>query len=68
MIGANIFAFSQKSERTRRDSAIVMAGAASVNASPDTNSNQLFELHEGTKVKSEIGMAIGLKFRFPTAA
>jgi SH3-like domain-containing protein len=28
-----------------------MAGAASVNASPDTNSNQLFELHEGTKVK-----------------
>lgn len=51
MIGANIFAFSQKSERTRKDSAIVMVGAAAVNASPDTNSNQLFELHEGTKVK-----------------
>ncbi|MFA7494631.1 MAG: tetratricopeptide repeat protein, partial [Proteiniphilum sp.] len=51
MIGANIFAFSQKSERTRNDSAIVMVGAATVNASPDTGSNQLFELHEGTKVK-----------------
>ena len=51
MMAANIFAFSQKSERTRKDSAIVMAGAATVNASPDTGSNQLFELHEGTKVK-----------------
>ncbi len=51
MITANIFAFSQKSERTRRDSAIVMVGAATVNTSPDTSSNQLFELHEGTKVK-----------------
>jgi uncharacterized protein YgiM (DUF1202 family) len=28
-----------------------MVGAAAVNASPDVNSNQLFELHEGTKVK-----------------
>ncbi|WP_298650404.1 SH3 domain-containing protein [uncultured Proteiniphilum sp.] len=51
MITANIFAFSQKRERIRRDSAIVMVGAATVNASPDTSSNQLFELHEGTKVK-----------------
>lgn len=51
MITANIFGFSQKKERIRRDSAIVMAGAATVNASPDSNSNQLFELHEGTKVK-----------------
>ncbi len=51
MIGTNIFAFSQKNERIRNDSAIVMVGAATVNASPDTGSNQLFELHEGTKVK-----------------
>jgi Bacterial SH3 domain./Tetratricopeptide repeat. len=51
MIAANTFAFSQKSERIRRDSGIVMAAAAVVNASPDGNSNQLFELHEGTKVK-----------------
>lgn len=51
MIIANIFSFSQKKERLRGDSAIVMVGAAAVNASPDVNSNQLFELHEGTKVK-----------------
>lgn len=48
---ANAFAFSQKRERTRRDAAIVMVGAANANASPDANSNLLFELHEGTKVK-----------------
>ena len=51
MISANIFSFSQMNERLRNDSAIVMVGAATVNASPDANSNQLFELHEGTKVK-----------------
>lgn len=51
MVGANVFAFSQKRERVKRDTAIVMVEAAAVNASPDTNSNQLFELHEGTKVK-----------------
>ena len=28
-----------------------MVGAAGVNASPDANSNELFELHEGTKVR-----------------
>jgi tetratricopeptide (TPR) repeat protein len=51
VIAANIFAFSQKNERIERDSAIVMVGAATVNASPDMNSNELFQLHEGTKVK-----------------
>lgn len=51
MIIANIFSFSQKNERLRGDSAIVIVGAATVNASPDINSKQLFELHEGTKVK-----------------
>ena len=44
------FSFSQKKERTKRNDAIVMVGAAAVNASPDLNSNRLFELHEGTKV------------------
>ncbi len=48
---ANAFAFSQKRERVRREQAIVMVGAARANASPDENSNLLFELHEGTKVK-----------------
>jgi SH3-like domain-containing protein len=51
VIVVNIFAFSQKRERIERDSAIVMVGAATVNASPDRNSNELFQLHEGTKVK-----------------
>lgn len=51
MIIANSFSFRQKRERLRGDTAIVMVGAAAVNASPDVNSNQLFELHEGTKVK-----------------
>lgn len=51
VIVVNLFAFSQKKERQQRDAAIVMAGAASVNASPDANSKKLFELHEGTKVK-----------------
>lgn len=50
MITANVFGFSQKSERQRRNDAIVMVGAASVNASPDEGSKQLFELHEGSKV------------------
>ena len=51
MIMANIFAFSQKKERIHRDAAIVMVGAARVNASPDEHSNTLFELHEGSSVK-----------------
>lgn len=51
VITSNIFSFSQKKERIRRDTAIVMVGASTVNASPDANSSQLFELHEGTKVK-----------------
>jgi len=51
MIMTNLFAFSQKSERIHRNNAVVMVGAARVNASPAENSNTLFELHEGTKVK-----------------
>ena len=51
MIVFNIFSFSQKREQIRGDNAIVMVGAAGVNASPDDNSNELFELHEGAKVR-----------------
>ena len=50
VIAANIFSFSQNSVRIERDAASVMVGAAMVNASPDANSNELFQLHEGTKV------------------
>lgn len=51
MIIFNIFSFSQKREQIREDFAIIMAGTAAVNASPDDNSNLLFELHEGTKAR-----------------
>lgn len=51
MIVANIFAFNQKKLLINRNTAIVMTGAVSVKASPDANSNELFQLHEGTKVK-----------------
>lgn len=51
MLIANIFAFNQKNTLLNHNTGIVMAGAASINASPDTNSNELFQLHEGTKVK-----------------
>jgi hypothetical protein len=51
MIAANAFAFRQKSERVNRDFAIVMPSGISVQASPDASSNQLFQLHEGTKVR-----------------
>ena len=50
MIVFNIFSFKER-EQIRGDNAIVMVGAAGVNASPDANSNELFELHEGTKVR-----------------
>lgn len=65
MITANVFAFSQKNERSRNNSAIVMTGAATVNASPDTGSNQLFELHEGTKVKIRNRDGNWLEIRIP---
>ena len=51
LIMANAFAFRQKSERVHRNFAIVMPSGISINASPDANSNQLFQLHEGTKVR-----------------
>lgn len=51
IVMANVFAFDQKKERIHRKYAIVMTGAARVSAAPNENSNMLFELHEGTKVK-----------------
>ena len=48
---ANVFAFQQKNERVNRHFAIVMPSGISVNASPDAGSTQLFQLHEGTRVR-----------------
>lgn len=50
MICANIFAFNQKNLRVNRETGIVMPAAISVTTSPDSNSKELFQLHEGTKV------------------
>ena len=50
LVVANVFAFRQKDLRKNHKTAIVMAGAAQVMSSPDNNSNEVFQLHEGTKV------------------
>ena len=51
MLVANLFAFNQKNSRINRNTGIVMAASASIMTSPDANSQELFRLHEGTKVK-----------------
>ncbi|MDR0824874.1 MAG: tetratricopeptide repeat protein [Prevotella sp.] len=50
IIFANIFSFRQKSKIERRDTAVVMAGSASIVSSPELNSKELTILHAGTKV------------------
>ncbi|MDO5663644.1 MAG: tetratricopeptide repeat protein [Bacteroidia bacterium] len=51
LIIANMFAFSQKNSRINRNTGIIMAASTSIMTSPDANSQELFRLHEGTKVK-----------------
>ncbi len=51
VIAANVFAFNQKNVRIHRNSAVIMAPAVSIRTSPDPNSKELFQLHEGTTVK-----------------
>lgn len=51
IIAGNVFAYRQKSSIRKRNHAIVMTGSAVVRSSPDKNSNQVFILHSGTKVK-----------------
>ena len=46
-----LFAWSQKSNFTSKDFAIVMRPVSSVKSSPDTSGKTLFILHEGTKVE-----------------
>ncbi|MCD7976305.1 MAG: tetratricopeptide repeat protein [Tannerellaceae bacterium] len=56
-IFANIFGYNQKYELVHRDSAIVFSPTVTVKSSPDASGNDLFILHEGTKVhiKSTLG-------------
>ncbi|NDV69172.1 SH3 domain-containing protein [Dysgonomonas sp. 25] len=51
VIVGNVFAYRQKVDIQQRDYAIVMSPTATVRSSPDKNSNQVFTLHSGTKVK-----------------
>ncbi len=51
VLTANSFSFRQKSKLTNRDSAIIMMGSATIYAEPKTSSKEVFQLHEGTKVK-----------------
>ncbi|WP_029905419.1 tetratricopeptide repeat protein [Prevotella sp. 10(H)] len=50
VILANVFSFRQKNKIEHRDTAVIMAGSASIMSSPDINSKELFILHSGTKV------------------
>lgn len=57
VIFANIFASNQKKELVNRNSAIVFVPTVTVKSSPNQSGNDLFILHEGTKVfiKSTLG-------------
>ncbi|MDR3252160.1 MAG: tetratricopeptide repeat protein [Tannerella sp.] len=50
VIFANIFAYNQRKELLERKGAIVFAATVTVKSSPDNSGNDLFVLHEGTKV------------------
>ncbi len=53
VIGANIFASSQKAELINRTGAIVMSPSLTVKSTPNESGTDLFVLHEGTKVYVE---------------
>ena len=57
IILANIFGQRQKNMMTIRDTAVVFAPTVTIKSSPDNSGNDLFILHEGTKVniKSKLG-------------
>ena len=51
MIIANTFAFKQKNKVVNRSTGIVMSASVSIYTSPDAHSQELFRLHEGSKVR-----------------
>ena len=57
IITANSFAYRQKQKLVERNYAIVFAPTITIKSSPDASGNDLFVLHEGTKVliKSKLG-------------
>jgi tetratricopeptide (TPR) repeat protein len=57
VIAGNIFAHNQKKRLTQRNTAIIFVQTTTIKSSPDNSGNDLFILHEGTKVeiKSKLG-------------
>ena len=57
IITANCFAYGQKQKLVERNYAVVFAPTVTIKSSPDNSGNDLFVLHEGTKVliKSQLG-------------
>ena len=51
VIVANAFAFKQKNKIVNRSTGIVMSASVSIYTSPDAHSQELFRLHEGSKVR-----------------
>ena len=51
VIIANVFAFRQKDKIVNRSTGIVMTASVSIYTSPDSHSQELFRLHEGSKVR-----------------
>ena len=51
VIIANAFAFRQKIKIVNRSTGIVMSASVSIYTSPDAHSQELFRLHEGSKVR-----------------
>ena len=51
VIIANAFAFKQKNKIVNRSTGIVMSDSDSIHTSPDAHSQELFRLHEGSKVR-----------------
>lgn len=51
VIIANVFAFKQKNKVANRSTGIVMSASVSIYTSPDAHSQELFRLHEGSKVR-----------------
>lgn len=51
VIIANAFAFKQKNKIVNRSTGIIMSASVSIHTSPDAHSQELFRLHEGSKVR-----------------
>ena len=50
VILSNVFAFKQKNKVVNHNTGIVMSASVSIYTSPDAHSQELFRLHEGSKV------------------